>query len=104
MRIRAVEPITDEEVRELIAAWTLATPGEWYATAALDDRDPDTAYGVAVGDPAGEDYKEDYKMVVLTAGGGSFDVSSTPRLADTELIARLHNALPALVARLRVAP
>jgi hypothetical protein len=93
------DPITDEELNRLVDAWHLATPGEWYATTALDERDPDTAYGVATGDPA----SEDYKLVLLTAGGGSFDVAVTNRIDDTELAAWLHNVLPALVARIRTA-
>lgn len=93
------DPISDEELDRLVDAWHLATPGEWYATTALDDRDPDTAYGVATGDPT----SPDYKLVLLTAGGGSFDVAETNRIDDTELAAWLHNALPSIVARLRAA-
>lgn len=93
----AADPIADADIDRVVDAWRSSTPGEWYATEAFDPSDPDTAYGVAVGDPS----SDDYRMVVLTAGGGSFVVEDTPRIDDTEAIAVVHNALPALVARIK---
>lgn len=56
-----------DEIRARLAA---ATPGPWYVTEDLDEDDAESAVGVATGDPE----SDDYGMLLVTPGGGSFDV------------------------------